>query len=82
MKFQVLETTNLSNFSTIDDELLKHICALFFEFEEVIKELSGDKRTTLYQVIPLRRYLINKCQIETDDHPVLQKLKVFLDKVT
>lgn len=76
----VLESTNISNYNSVDEELLKQVCAFFSKFEQVIKELSDDQRPTIYRVIPLRRFLINACQIESDDLPGLHKVKMFLGK--
>lgn len=76
----VLESTNISNFNSIDEDLLKQICTFFSNFEQVIKELSDDQRPTIYRVIPLRRFLLDTGQIESDDLPGLHKVKMFLGK--
>ena len=76
----VLETTNIASFVTIDQELLKQICSFFAQFDQVINELSDDKRPTLYRVIPLRRFLIEKCLVDSADLPGLRKVKLFLGK--
>ena len=78
----VLETTNISSYATIDQELLKQICSFFSQFDQVINELSDDKRPTLYRVIPLRRFLIEKCAIDSVDLPGLRKVKLFLGMYT
>ena len=78
----ILETTNIARFVTIDQELLKKICPFFAQFDQVINELSDDKRPTLYRGIPLRRFLIEKCVVDSTDLPGLRKVKLFLGKFT
>ncbi|CAF1563917.1 unnamed protein product, partial [Rotaria sordida] len=68
----------IDDFKEIDKQLLDDVCAFLDSFQEVIKSLSEDKKPSLYLVIPLRQYLLKKCDILEDDHTSLIELKVFL----
>ena len=74
----VLDPKHLTDFTSVNEELLKQICSFLTQFDDVINELSDDKRPTLYRVIPLRRFLIDKCAVDYDDLSGLQTLKRFL----
>ncbi|CAF3483352.1 unnamed protein product [Rotaria sp. Silwood2] len=74
----VLDGTNLNQYLLLDKDLLEQICLFLKVFDEVIEQLSDDKRPTIYKVLPLRQRLLNECKIKDNDHIGLQKLKQFL----
>jgi hypothetical protein len=55
--------TNIANYTMIDQKLLKRICSLFSQFDEVISGLSDDKMPIHPQVTLLRRFLLEKSVI-------------------
>ncbi|CAF4387316.1 unnamed protein product, partial [Rotaria socialis] len=74
----VLDRTFLDDYMLIDKDLLEHVCSFLGPFEEVINELSCDKKPTIYKVLPLRQCLINRCTIHQDDHDGIRQIKTFL----
>ncbi|CAF4955333.1 unnamed protein product, partial [Rotaria socialis] len=64
----VLDRTFLADYMLIDKDLLEYVCSFLCPFEEVIEELSCGKKPTIYKVLPLRQYLLNRCIINSDDH--------------
>ncbi|CAF1483898.1 unnamed protein product [Rotaria sordida] len=74
----VLDGVNLNQYFLLDKDLLEQICLFLKVFDEVIEQLSYDKRPTIYKVLPLRQRLLNECKIQDNDHIGLQKLKQFL----
>ncbi|CAF4216440.1 unnamed protein product, partial [Rotaria magnacalcarata] len=74
----VLDRTFLDDYMLIDKDLLENVCSFLGPFEEVINELSCDKKPTIYKVLPLRQCLINQCTIRQDDHDGIRQIKTFL----
>lgn len=70
----------MENYNLIDKELLDDICKFLEPFQEVIDALNVDQEPSLYRVIPLRRCLMNKCEVKEDDSVAIAELKVFLGK--
>ena len=60
--------------------ILEDICTFMQPFHEVIESLSDDQRPTLHRVIPLRQYLLNKCDANANGSLGLYQLKTFLGK--
>ena len=77
----VLDGSNLNQYLLSEKDLLEQICLFLKVFDEVIEQLSDDKRPTIYKVLPLRQRLLNECKIQDNDHIGLQKLKQFLWKL-
>ncbi|CAF3331019.1 unnamed protein product [Rotaria socialis] len=74
----VLDRTFLADYMLIDKDLLEYVCSFLGPFEEVIEELSCGKKPTIYKVLPLRQYLLNRCIINSDDHDGIRQIKTFL----
>jgi hypothetical protein len=73
--------TNIADYNIIDRALLKPICSLFSQFDDVIGDLSDDKMPFLYRATPIRCFLLEKSIIKFDDLPSLQKVKLLLDEL-
>ncbi|CAM4838916.1 unnamed protein product [Rotaria magnacalcarata] len=58
----VLDSTHLNQYLLLDKDLLEQICSFLKVFDEVIEQLSDDKKPTIYKVLPLRQRLLNGCQ--------------------
>ena len=71
-------TQSMEYFALIDRQMLDDICHCLEPFGEVIEDLSEDQRPSLHRVIPLRQYLINKCEHHDDDSTAIAALKTFL----
>ncbi|CAF1535950.1 unnamed protein product [Adineta ricciae] len=78
--FPVINSTHLEEFASINKDLLQEICEFLIPFDTVFQELSETNRPTLHRVIPLRKYLLNCCEIQPDDHNGIRKLKIFLKR--
>ena len=50
----VFDGSNLSQYLLLDKDLLEQICLFLKVFDEVIEQLSDEKRPTIYKVLPLR----------------------------
>jgi hypothetical protein len=72
------DSKSISDYNSIDKQLLDDICRLLQPFEEVIEALSEDHRPSLHRVIPLRHCPINKCEINEEDSTAVSELKLFL----
>ncbi|CAF3993551.1 unnamed protein product [Rotaria sordida] len=48
--------------------------------EEILGALSEDQQPSLHRVIPLRQYLMNKCEVKEEDSAAIIRLEVFLGK--
>ncbi|CAF4164080.1 unnamed protein product [Rotaria sordida] len=48
-------------YQEIDKQTLDDVCVFLHPFEEVIESLSENKKPCLHRVIPLKQYLLNKC---------------------
>ncbi|CAF4312008.1 unnamed protein product [Rotaria sp. Silwood2] len=59
-------------------EIFDELTVVLDVFDEVIEQLSDDKRPTIYKVLPLRQRLLNECKVQDNDHTGLQQLKQFL----
>ncbi|CAF4154785.1 unnamed protein product [Rotaria sp. Silwood2] len=46
--------------------------------EEILDAVSEDQQPSLHRVIPLRQYLMNKCEVKEEDSAAIIRLKVFL----
>ena len=77
----VLDGSNLNQYLLVDKDLLEKICLFLKVFDEIIEQLSDDKRPTIHKVFPLRQRLLNECKIQDNDHIGLQKLKQFWCKL-
>lgn len=77
----VLDGVNMNQYLLLDKDLLEQICLFLKVFDDVIEQLSDDKRPTIYKVLPLRQRLLNECKIRDNDHNGLQQLKQFLCKL-
>ena len=77
----VLDGLNLNQYLLLDKDLLKQICLFLKVFDEVIEHFSGDKRSTIYKVLPLRQHLLNECKTQDNDHIGVEKLKQLLCKL-
>ncbi|CAF2863787.1 unnamed protein product [Rotaria sp. Silwood2] len=75
----VLESSLINNYLFINKELLECVCLFLKVFEEVIRELSQDTVPTIHKVLPLREYLLNHCQINSNDSDGIKELKIFLE---
>ncbi|CAF2152938.1 unnamed protein product [Rotaria magnacalcarata] len=74
----VLDRTFLDDYMLMDKDLLEHVRSFLGPFEELINELSCDKKPTVYKVLPLRQCLINRCTIHQNDHDGIRQMKTFL----
>ncbi|CAM4848544.1 unnamed protein product, partial [Rotaria magnacalcarata] len=74
----VLDRAFLDDYMLIDKDLLEHVRSFLGPFEELINELSCDKKPTVYKVLPLRQCLINRCTIHQNDHDGIRQMKTFL----
>lgn len=77
----VLDNTHLNEYLLLDKEFLEQICSFLKVFDDVIKQLSDDKRPTIYKVLPLRQRLLNECGIKANDSDGLKQIKIFLCKL-
>ncbi|CAF4289720.1 unnamed protein product [Rotaria socialis] len=75
---KILDSKLLTAYSRIDEDLLRDICEFLFPFDTAIHTLSDSKRPTLHRVVPLKQFLINKCNINNDDKEGLKQLKALL----
>ncbi|CAF1448781.1 unnamed protein product [Rotaria sordida] len=74
----ILNSKMMDNYNLIDKELLDDICKFLEPFQEVIDSLNVDQEPTLHRVIPLRQYLIKKCDVQEGDSVAIIQLKIFL----
>ncbi len=77
----ILDTSYLNEYLILDRDLLEQICLFLKVFDDIIEQLSDDKKPTIYKVLPFRQRLFNECEIKPDDHDGLKELKVFLCKL-
>lgn len=77
----VLDNTHLNEYLLLDKEFLEQICSFLKVFDDVIKQLSDDKRPTIYKVLPLHQRLLNECGIKANDSDGLKQIKIFLCKL-
>lgn len=77
----VLDNTHLNEYLLLDKEFLEQICSFLKVFDDVIEQLSDDKRPTIYKVLPLRQRLLNECGIKANDSDGLKQIKIFLCKL-
>jgi len=68
------------DYNLIEKELLDDICNFLEPFQEVLDALSEDQQPSLHRVIPLRQYLMNKCEVKEEDSAAIIRLEVFLSK--
>lgn len=80
--YPIINSTHIEHFINLDKDLLEEVCNFLIPFDQVFTELSATNRPTLHRVIPLRQYLLNRCEIKPEDHHGIQKLKQFLSKNT
>ena len=78
--FPIVNNTHLEDYTSVDKDFLQEVCNFLVPFDEVFQQLSETNRPALHRVIPLRQYLINRCEIEPEDHDGIQKLKGFMSK--
>ncbi|CAF4837161.1 unnamed protein product, partial [Rotaria sp. Silwood2] len=71
---------NLNEYLLLDKEFLEQVCSFLKVFDDVIEQLSDDKRPTIYKVLPLRQRLLNECEIKSNDSDGLKEMKVFLSR--
>ena len=76
----VLDSSHPNEYLLIDKDLLEEICSFLKVFDEVIEQLSDDKKPTIFKVLPLRRRLLNECEVKPDNHQGLKEVKEFLGK--
>ncbi|CAM4905523.1 unnamed protein product [Rotaria socialis] len=76
----VLDSINLNEYLLLDKEFLEQVCSFLKVFDDVIEQLSDDKRPTIYKVFPLRQRLLNECEIKSNDYDGLKEIKVFLSR--
>ena len=77
----ILYNTHLNECMMLDKDLLKQICSCRKVFDEAIKQLSDDKKPTIYKVLPLPQCLLSECDVKPNDHDGLKAIKVFLSKL-
>ena len=78
----VWESNVMNNYGLIDKDLLTGVWFCFLqELDQAIVHLSSDTKSTIYQVLPFRQYLLNHCKIHPDDHDSIQQIKIFLSVV-
>jgi hypothetical protein len=77
----VLDSANLNEYLLLDKEFLEQICSFLKVFDDVIEQLSDDKRPTIYKVLSLRQRLLNECEITPNDSNGLKEIKIFLCKL-
>ncbi|CAF1153450.1 unnamed protein product [Rotaria magnacalcarata] len=76
----VLDNINLNEYLLLDKEFLEQVCSFLKVFDDVIEQLSEDKRPTIYKVLPLRQRLLNECEMKSNDSDGLKEIKVFLSR--
>ena len=74
----ILDGAHLNEYIMLDKDLLEQICSFLKVFDEVIEQLSDDKKPTTFKVLPLRKRLLNEHKIKSRDHQGLTEVKVFL----
>ena len=75
-----LDSVHLNEYPLTDNDLLEEICSFLKVFDEVIEQLSDDRRPTIFKVLPLRQRLLNECEVETGDNQGRKEVKQFLDE--
>ncbi|CAF4923860.1 unnamed protein product [Rotaria sp. Silwood1] len=75
---QKLQTKTLNDYSLIEKELLDDICNYLEPFQEILDAVSEDQQPSLHRVIPLRQYLMNKCEVKEEDSATIIRLEVLL----
>jgi hypothetical protein len=77
----VLDRSFLNHYMLIDKDLLAFVCLFLKPFEDVLEQLSCDTKPTIHKVLPMRQYLLNQCNIDSDDHDGIQQIKKFLGMI-
>lgn len=76
----ILDHIYLQEYLSIEKDLLDQICSFLKVFDDVIEQLSDEKKPTIFKVLPFRQHLLNHCKTENDDHIGLNQIKSFLCK--
>ncbi|CAF5081949.1 unnamed protein product, partial [Rotaria sp. Silwood1] len=76
----LVNSKTLNDYNLIEKKLLDDICNFLEPFQEVFDALSEDQQPSLHRVIPLRQYLMNKCEVKEDDSAAIIQLAFFLGK--
>ncbi|CAF4803365.1 unnamed protein product [Rotaria sp. Silwood1] len=74
----LINRKTLNDYNLIEKELLDDICNYLEPFQEILDAVSEDQQPSLHRVIPLRQYLMNKCEVKEDDSAAIIRLEVFL----
>ncbi|CAF3885120.1 unnamed protein product, partial [Rotaria sp. Silwood1] len=74
----LVNSKTLNDYNLIEKKLLDDICNFLEPFQEVFDALSEDQQPSLHRVIPLRQYLMNKCEVKEDDSAAIIQLAFFL----
>ncbi|CAF4704596.1 unnamed protein product, partial [Rotaria sp. Silwood2] len=59
----LINRKTLNDYNLIEKELLDDICNYLEPFQEILGAVSEDQQLSLHRVIPLRQYLMNKCEV-------------------
>lgn len=76
----VLNSNHMDYLINTDKDLLGELCDFLVVFDEAMDQLSEEERPTIHKVLPIRRLLINHCEVNSEDSSALKDLKVFLGK--
>lgn len=74
----LVNSTCIEYYHSIEKKLLDDLCNFLEPFQEVIVALSEDQKPSLHLVIPLRQFLINKCEVKEEDSIAIVQIKQFL----
>ncbi|CAF4768872.1 unnamed protein product, partial [Rotaria sp. Silwood2] len=74
----LINRKTLNDYNLIEKELLDDICNYLEPFQEILGAVSEDQQLSLHRVIPLRQYLMNKCEVKEEDSTAIIQLEVFL----
>ncbi|CAF3815864.1 unnamed protein product, partial [Rotaria sp. Silwood1] len=77
----LINRKTLNDYNLIEKELLDDICNYLEPFQEILDAVSEDQQPSLHRIIPLRQYLMNKCEEKQQLFPLLSKIAKLIGAV-